>query len=276
MSEGGSECSPHLLDLPLAAILHHLPVPDLLRCSEVCRALYEAAQDEAVWHAKARERYPPATLRLGEAYASWQELVADDNAEHSALFLPLAGASCLYKFNRHDYYFQCLLLGLEWQRAEQVFRLYFEARGEIDLRHPSASSVGYTVHRGGGGGAEERRRLEERLQQLQARRQLLEQELAAAEAADALNTAAQVQHQLLRNATQQQQVEAALHQQQQEPHFADLLTVVRPAGQRLIEDKEGHKLVRFCCGKAFVCVPSCAVQAASATSTLQGPQHFKP
>ena len=39
-------------------------------------------------------------------------------------------------------------------------------------------------------------------------------------------------------------MEAALGQQQ-EPHFADLLTVVRPAGQRLIEDTEGHKLVRW-------------------------------
>lgn len=143
-----------------------------------------------------------------------QELVADDNAEQAALFLPLAGASCLYKFNRPDYWFQCLLLGLEWHRAQQEFRfaaaaaglppmllsgclvgssgtarsrcteaelafpfvsrrLYFEARGETDLRHPSASSVGYTVHRGGGGGADDRRRLQERLQQLQARCGLL-------------------------------------------------------------------------------------------------------
>ncbi len=51
-----------------------------------------------------------------------QELVADDNAEQAALFLPLAGASCLYKFNRPDYWFQCLLLGLEWHRAQQEFR----------------------------------------------------------------------------------------------------------------------------------------------------------
>lgn len=51
-----------------------------------------------------------------------QELVADDNAEHAALFLPLAGASCLYKFNRPDYFFQCLLLGLEWHRVQQEFR----------------------------------------------------------------------------------------------------------------------------------------------------------
>lgn len=39
-----------------------------------------------------------------------------------------------------------------------------------------------------------------------SRRQQLLQDLAAAEAADALNRAAQVQHQLVRNATQQQQV----------------------------------------------------------------------
>lgn len=57
------------------------------------------------------------------------------------------------------------------------------------------------------------------------------------------------------------QVEAALHQQQ-EPHFGDLLTVVRPAGQRLIEDKEGHKLVRWCfevlaCGPSHLRVKCC-------------------
>ena len=99
--EQGSEGSPHLLDLPLAAILSHLPVRDLLRCSEACQALYEAgecisshacllgcglhcrpaaahsphcpaAQDEILWQAKACELYPPATLRLGEAYGSWK------------------------------------------------------------------------------------------------------------------------------------------------------------------------------------------------------------
>ena len=47
MSETGSEASTHLLDLPLAAILRHLPVPDLLRCSEACQALYEAGKSQA-------------------------------------------------------------------------------------------------------------------------------------------------------------------------------------------------------------------------------------
>ena len=49
--------------------------------------------------------------------------------------------------------------------------------------------------------------------------------------------------------------------QQQEFAFADLLTVVRPAGQRLIEDKEGHKLVgkltRCCCCACLLTPPVC-------------------
>ena len=123
-------------------------------------------------------------------------------------------SGALSNLNQLKPVFLCLLLGLEWHRAQQEFRfaaaaaglppmllsgclvgssgtarsrcteaelafpfvsrrLYFEARGETDLRHPSASSVGYTVHRGGGGGADDRRRLQERLQQLQARCGLL-------------------------------------------------------------------------------------------------------
>ena len=62
MSDSGSECSTHLLDLPLAAILHHLPVPDLLRCSEVCRALYEAGT--CLW-ARFQGFAPPPEAKAG-------------------------------------------------------------------------------------------------------------------------------------------------------------------------------------------------------------------
>lgn len=66
--------------------------------------------------------------------------MADDNAEHAALFLPLPGASCLYKFNRPDYYFQCLLLGLEWHRAEQVFRSVLQVRLVAHCGRPPLAS----------------------------------------------------------------------------------------------------------------------------------------
>ena len=90
-----------------------------------------AAQDDTVWHAKAAERYPAATLNL-EHYGSWQAgapgvqptraaagaagtasslanlllilcsfnarppqaLLRDDNAEHASLVLDLPGRSC--------------------------------------------------------------------------------------------------------------------------------------------------------------------------------------
>jgi hypothetical protein len=74
------------------------------------------------------------------------------------------------------------------------------------------------------------------------RRQQLQAELAAAEAADSAAAAARVHHELLRTAAQRQQAEAELRQQL-ELSFGDLLTVVRPAGERLLVDKPGHKLV---------------------------------
>jgi len=51
-----------------------------------------------------------------------QELVRDDNAEHAALLLPLEGLSCLYTRRRTDYYFECLVLALEWDRSQHTFR----------------------------------------------------------------------------------------------------------------------------------------------------------
>ena len=113
-----------------------------------------------MWHAKAAERYPPATLQLSP-YSCWrvrgwahvpagrvaqtraglapahnhahpsphmphparQELVADDNAEHAALLLPLpqGGPSCRYLHNRPANYFECMVLALEWCRMDNTF-----------------------------------------------------------------------------------------------------------------------------------------------------------
>lgn len=135
-----------------------------------------------------------------------QELVQDDNCEHAALFLPLVGRSCRYKMNQPHYFFECLMLGLEWNRAEHTFRcggsgtsggrraarpcvcpalvrryslfqlynagclavcrLYIDARGEVDLRQPGESSMGFMVHRGG---APDRSAMRERLLELEAR-----------------------------------------------------------------------------------------------------------
>lgn len=65
--------------------------------------------------------------------------------------------------------------------------------------------MGFTVHRGP---APDRAALAAHLRVLASRRQRLQGELAAAEAADAANTAAALEHQLMLNATQQQQARA--------------------------------------------------------------------
>ncbi|EFN51283.1 hypothetical protein CHLNCDRAFT_141219 [Chlorella variabilis] len=205
---------------PLSQVLKLLPsVQDLCRCRMVCRALHHAVQDDTVWQAKALELYPAET-----------ELVQDDNCEHAALFLPLVGRSCRYKMNQPHYFFECLMLGLEWNRAEHTFRLYIDARGEVDLRQPGESSMGFMVHRGG---APDRSAMRERLLELEARRQEVLRQLAAAQATDCVSAVARVEHQLARCEGQMQQVTLDLARHL-ELSFADLLTVVRPSGPPLL------------------------------------------
>jgi hypothetical protein len=62
-----------------------------------------------------------------------QALVRDDNAENAALWLPLVGQSCRYKMNQPHYYFECLVLGLEWHRAQHTFRF------ACKLPHPACN-----------------------------------------------------------------------------------------------------------------------------------------
>lgn len=68
-------------------------------------------------------------------------------------------------------------------------------------------------------------------------------QLAAAQATDCVSAVARVEHQLARCEGQMQQVTLDLARHL-ELSFADLLTVVRPSGQQLLVDKQGHKLVR--------------------------------
>lgn len=53
-----------------------------------------------MWRAKALERYPACTLGRLEPYASWRELLRDDNCEHAALLLRYEGLASRYNFAR--------------------------------------------------------------------------------------------------------------------------------------------------------------------------------
>lgn len=90
-----------------------------------------------------------------------QELVLDNNRHGVDWHLPLQRCASLYKYNRDHAYYECKLLHLEWNRLNDTLRcaacflpihaphahyvpapsIYFDARGESDLRHPMQSSL---------------------------------------------------------------------------------------------------------------------------------------
>ena len=262
-----------LLDLgpgPLAHILRFATVQDISRAAQVrrrvqgrascrsqaqaprlkvahspvaqaCKALREAAATDAVWRAKALELYPERTVRLGH-YPTYRALVEDDNAHNASLAIPLADASCEYKHNRGDYFFECCLLELQWLRAEGVLRLFYDARGEADLRNPLESSLGATVHRG----CPSRRALRVEAARLEATRAELQQVAdrlapqifsdpeAASRHHSALRALSLTTTRLLRAARDLQEAPA--------PGFVDLLSVIRPqpGGARFLDAGPGH------------------------------------
>jgi hypothetical protein len=258
-----------------------------------------------VWHAKALELFPAETVRLGECYASYRELVRDDNAEHAALLLPLHHLSCRYKMNRPTYYFECLVLALEWDRATNSFRwvllrglahesnvLRRSACADQQL-HPASLPL-QAVHRcprrggpapaiseqpgvpgaprhsvrpgtaaaePGGGQGEVRVRLRSATTLLlmhllpcarsatspplalpTARARELQLRLAGMQGLGSLPAVLAVQHEVALCERRASQLAAELSRLP-ELAFADLLTVVRPAGQQLVVDRPGHKLV---------------------------------
>lgn len=138
---------------PLALILSFLSIKDICRASLTCRALRDAGRNESVWHAKALERYPQSTLILAprSSYTDYRSLRLDDNAENSSLIIPFphGGLSSDYKMNRPDYFFECCITALQYNRSHNndALQIFFDCRGEVDLRDPLSSSIAFVVHR---------------------------------------------------------------------------------------------------------------------------------
>mmetsp|Transcript_6304 Transcript_6304/g.9697 ORF Transcript_6304/g.9697 Transcript_6304/m.9697 type:complete len:278 (-) Transcript_6304:116-949(-) len=68
-------------------------------------------------------------------------MMKDDNRKGAIPILPLNDLSCRYVgFQRPDSYC-CVLTELQWDRVTKQFKLYLDARGEWDLRHPQTSAI---------------------------------------------------------------------------------------------------------------------------------------
>lgn len=207
---------------------------------QTCRTFHEAGKTDTIWHLKALECYPASTVRIGEHYATYRDLVKDDNAQQTSVIYPLHNVSCDYKHNRTDYFFECCVTGVQWDRSRDTLRLFFDARGEIDLRDPLASSLGVVVHRTFPSRRELRAAIARVIAQRLELRDLVERlepeivrdpDIAARHhaARSALNTASarlvQLTHEL-------QHASCA--------GFSDLLSVIRPTGHRWVTHALGH------------------------------------
>jgi len=135
--------SSQLLVLP-KAVLHHvlvyLSARDLCSLTKTCKQLEEACDEAHVWGTLAFRTWPENTLQVAP-YNSLKELVLDSNRKGACHEISLAGSACVYRYARFWYWFQCQLISLQHWRTPDSLRLYFESRGEMDLRDPITSSL---------------------------------------------------------------------------------------------------------------------------------------
>lgn len=73
-------------------------------------------------------------------------MVRDDNVLRAVPTLTLGPEDggtlpCPWRKNTPAYFFLCLLVELKFHREDNELRLYLDARGERDLRHPEDSSI---------------------------------------------------------------------------------------------------------------------------------------
>ena len=101
-----------------------------------------------IWRDMAVERYGSAIVSAtSHLYGgSYRAMVRDDNVLGAVPALTLGPKSggalpCPWKRNKPTYFFLCLLIELKFHRKDNELRLYLDARGERDLRHPGDSTI---------------------------------------------------------------------------------------------------------------------------------------
>lgn len=95
----------------------------------------------------AARKWPEHTLRLQPFYASYQDLLRDDNKRSACPTIDLTSLSkhSAYKYNRASYFLECRLTAIQWDRGAELVRLWFDARGDLDSRQPDCSFAAVVV-----------------------------------------------------------------------------------------------------------------------------------
>lgn len=125
-------------------IFSHLGTPkDVILCSYLSHDLAEAANEPELWHELAQTKYgtevAEATIRSYNG--DWKEMLKDDNRRGGAMPTVNVFKPCFWQYNDNDEFYCCIITALQWSRIPGVLRVYFDARGESDLRTPMSSSI---------------------------------------------------------------------------------------------------------------------------------------
>ncbi|KAL7575684.1 hypothetical protein ACA910_011502 [Epithemia clementina (nom. ined.)] len=155
-------------------VLSNLDIPSIVACTTVNKAFNKATQDPELWKAAAIAKFGPkvayATVhlydvggnnnnandgvnetsnstrhqqentRFSASYRSWRAMVMDDN-RLGALPTCFINAASSWKWNSEEIFYACILHSVQWDRVANELRVYIDARGERDLRHPRSSTL---------------------------------------------------------------------------------------------------------------------------------------
>jgi len=125
--------------------LSFLDTKDLcITVDPVCRSFRDVLRTSRVWEAIALRTYGAEILQEARsAYTSCRHMVADDMRLVAVPTISMVEnpiPSC-WIFNRVHRFYLCLVLCIRYHRNTNEIRIYFEARGEWDLRHPKSCSI---------------------------------------------------------------------------------------------------------------------------------------
>jgi len=136
----GMQASAHREPFPLRPI-HH--------CALASRGWASVLFCDDLWSMIAHCLWPQSctgptvlqTYNLSVNTSPWLGLVATGNKSGAWPCAVVHNGSSVYKHARPGYWFECKVLMVRWDRLSRTVRVYFDAKGESDLRDPASSAI---------------------------------------------------------------------------------------------------------------------------------------
>ena len=127
-------------DLLVKVLLYAGTLQDLYEASQVSKQFLEATKSGVIWREMAENRFTKRIVdaTLGLYHGDHLSMLRDDN-ERGALPTLNGLWKSIFKHNRSNYFYCCLVTQIQWDRRNRLILLHIDARGEPSLRRPQTS-----------------------------------------------------------------------------------------------------------------------------------------